>query len=177
MASSARRWRSSSLKSGSPALTVWLAHTATSLTTSANGVPMAMFSVLVSTKPTAATVCENGETGGAEGGVVGSRFGCERTTETMPKVNAAKAIRGRMIFFMSLPFRFHRVETAKFMRALRPGQTPEPLHDGAIGMDRVPGQHLHPGLARRVLQRRRRLIAKNQSRFMHEPARQRHALL
>src|SRR6266542_4728895 len=102
MANSARRWRSSSLKSGSPALTVWLAHTATSLTTSANGVPMAMFSVLVSTKPTAATVCENGETGGAEGGVVGSRFGCERTTETMPKVRAARAIRGRTDFFITV---------------------------------------------------------------------------
>src|SRR5207249_6497548 len=63
---------------------------------------MAMFSMLVSTNPTAATVCKNGEAGGGEGGTVTSCLGCERTTEPMPNTSAANAISGKMNFFISL---------------------------------------------------------------------------
>src|SRR5262249_50928608 len=59
-------------------------------------VPTAMFSVLVSTSPTAATVCPYDDAGGGEGGLVASCFGCERTTEMTPNVSAAIATMGRM---------------------------------------------------------------------------------
>src|SRR5215470_5179574 len=55
-----------------------------------------MFSVLVSTSPTAATVSAYDDVGGGEGGLVGSCLGCERTTEMTPNVSAASAIMGRM---------------------------------------------------------------------------------
>src|SRR5439155_20313715 len=84
------------------AFTDWPTVTGTSVTTSESGVPMAMFSVLVSTNPTAATVCEYGDAGGGEGGTVTSCLGCERTTEPMPNTSAANAINGRMNFFIAL---------------------------------------------------------------------------
>src|SRR5262249_5265384 len=55
-----------------------------------------MFSVLVSTSPTAATVCAYDDVGGGEGGLVASCLGCERTTEMTPNVSAASAPIGRM---------------------------------------------------------------------------------
>jgi hypothetical protein len=73
---------------------------------------MAMFSVLASIKPTAATVCSKLDSGGGEGGLVRSRVGCERTTEMVPKISAAKAIKGRSDFFMIRSSRLHRDEIA-----------------------------------------------------------------
>src|SRR5262245_36579663 len=84
------------LKSGSPAFTRLPTSTYILVTTPAISVPTAMFSVLVSTSPTAATVCPYDDAGGGEGGLVPSCFGCERTTEMTPNVSAAIATIGRM---------------------------------------------------------------------------------
>src|SRR6516225_8466670 len=84
------------LKSGSPAFTRLPTSTYILVTTPAISVPTAMFSVLVSTSPTAATVCPYDDAGGGEGGLVASCFGCERTTEMTPNVSAAIATIGRM---------------------------------------------------------------------------------
>src|SRR5262249_24889617 len=93
--SSARVARESMLKSGSPAFTRLPTPTSILITTPAISVPTAMFSVLVSTSPTAATVCAYDEAGGGEGGLVASCLGCERTTEMTPNISAARATTGR----------------------------------------------------------------------------------
>src|SRR5947208_12160843 len=80
VASSARVARESMLKRGLPAFTRLPTSTNILVTTPAISVPTAMFSVLVSTSPTAATVCAYDEAGGGEGGLVASCLGCERTT-------------------------------------------------------------------------------------------------
>ena len=49
--------------------------------------------------------------------------------------------------------------------------------DGAVGLDGVRGQQLHDGLAARMVQRRRRLVADDEARLVHERARDGHALL
>src|SRR5215831_9755404 len=96
VASTASVARESMLKSGSPAFTRLPTSTYILVTTPAISVPTAMFSVLVSTSPTAATVCPYDDAGGGEGGLVSSCFGCERTTEMTPNVSAAIATIGRM---------------------------------------------------------------------------------
>src|SRR6266480_1664226 len=96
VASSARVARESMLKRGLPAFTRLPTSTNILVTTPAISVPTAMFSVLVSTSPTAATVCAYDEAGGGEGGLVASCLGCERTTEMTPNVSAAIATIGRM---------------------------------------------------------------------------------
>src|SRR5215471_14347363 len=96
VASSASVARESTLKSGSPTFTRLPTSTFILVTTPAISVPTAMFSVLVSTSPTAATVWAYDEAGGGEGGLVASRLGCERTTEMTPNVSAAIATIGSM---------------------------------------------------------------------------------
>jgi len=48
---------------------------------------------------------------------------------------------------------------------------------GTVGMHGVPGEQFHHGFARRMVQRSGRLVAKNQSRLMHERSREGDALL
>src|SRR5262249_23535198 len=96
VASSARVARESMLKRELPAFTWLPTPTYILVTTPPISVPTAMFSVLVSTSPTAATVCPYDDAGGGEGGLVASCLGCERTTEMTPNVSAAIATIGSM---------------------------------------------------------------------------------
>src|SRR5262249_55142690 len=80
-ARSARSCRVSNAKSGSPVFTDCPTETKIWLTTPLKGVPIAMFSLLASTRPTAATVLEKSETGGGAGGLVLWRCGVVRATE------------------------------------------------------------------------------------------------
>ncbi len=100
---SASRWRASSSKSGSPRFTVWPAVTKTLATTAASGEPTEMFSVLASTRPTAATVFSKSETGGLAGGSVASRWGWVRAIENVAQNADSRPTRGRISRFMPLP--------------------------------------------------------------------------
>src|SRR4029453_3629427 len=84
------------VKSGSPAFTRLPTPTSILVTTPAISVPTAMFSVLVSTSPTAATLCAYDDGGGGGGGLACSGLGWERTTEMTPNVSAAIATIGSM---------------------------------------------------------------------------------
>ena len=56
---------------------------------------MEMFSVLASTRPTAATVFGKSETGGGAGGSVGARRGCVRATEKVAHSGGQQADEGQ----------------------------------------------------------------------------------
>src|SRR5215831_76986 len=130
---------------------------------------MAMFSVLVSTNPTAATVCGYGDSGGGEGGDETSCLGWERTTDVRPKASAASAIRGRMNFLIVVlkgsegrvlslvgsgagtrtclaRFGFHNAPVIHVCDGVRVMENTGVVgnhDDGAIRMDGIPGKQLH----------------------------------
>src|SRR5262249_54572712 len=91
------------------------------LTTPLKGVPMAMFSLLASTRPTAATVLEKSETGGGAGGLVLWRRGVVRATEYAAHRAAKMPMIGKRKRFIAQP----PWETTRLLRrAIRWGGGP-----------------------------------------------------
>src|SRR5262245_41551711 len=196
-ARSARSCRVSTSNRGWPVRTVSPAVTKTFAITPASGVPIEMFSVLASTRPTAATVSVKSFTGGGSGGVVGIRRGCVRAIEYAAHNAAKRASAGRMKRFMrSAP------ESRMMIRgAGRSVVRPRDLHDSAVvhmrdavrvmeharvmGHDNhrptrfygMPGQQLHDGLTALMIKSRGGLVADDDARLMNQRAGNRDALL
>src|SRR5206468_888381 len=103
-----------------------------------------------------------------------SRFGCERTTEMTPNINATAARMGRRLLFMvMIPFSFNNAAVVHVCDDVGVMEHAGVMRDddgGTVGLHGVGGDQFHHRFASLVVERGGRLIANNQTRLMYKSA-------